>query len=123
MGEDGSFRSDTGPIEPAKMVYDETVDSLRGEPMRQIELEDELRVRFPARSEDFNEGFEVGAAAAMMAARTPYFTRWLSGRALAQAEALARSLRYRMKVLREDGDRKEVAFQTTAARPALKVVG
>ncbi len=90
--------------------------------MRQIELEDELRVRFPARSEDFNEGVEVGVAAAMMAAGTPWFSRSLSGNALAQVDALARKLRYRLTAGQREGDRIEVFFETTASKPALRVV-
>ena len=90
--------------------------------MRHIELEEHLRVRFPTRSEEFNEGVEVGVVAAMMAAGMPGFCRWLSRNAASQVEELARRLGYRITEQQRKGDRAEIAFQATFVRPALRVV-
>ena len=90
--------------------------------MRHIELEEHLRVRFPTRSEEFNQGVEVGVVAAMMTAGTPSFCRWLSRNATSQVEELARRLGYRITEQQRKGDRAEIAFHATFVRPALRVV-
>ena len=58
--------------------------------MRHIHLDDGLRLRFPARSEDFDQGVEIGMVAVLMDQGMREFSRWISRGNLGQIEAIAK---------------------------------
>jgi hypothetical protein len=89
--------------------------------MRQIEVEPGLNVRFPHREEAFDEGLEVGLLAAMMCQGVVRFTRTVAASSVAQIEALAKPLGYRV-VADVAGERAEVVLCSTALRPRLRLV-
>ena len=67
--------------------------------MRRIHVEDGLSVRFPGRSEEFNEGVEIGMLAVLMSSGQRGFTRWLSPANLEQARAIADRMGYRLTAM------------------------
>jgi hypothetical protein len=62
--------------------------------MRQIEILDDVRVRFPGRGPDFDLGIEVGAICVLMAQAEPVIRRSVSAEALEQLRPLAQRFRY-----------------------------
>ena len=90
--------------------------------MRRIHVEDGLSVRFPGRSEEFNEGVEIGMLAVLMSSGQRGFTRWLSPANLEQARAIADRMGYRLTAGEADGDLTEAIFRTGRARPKLTLV-
>jgi hypothetical protein len=102
--EGGSFENEAGAI------------------MRHIHLDDGIRLRFPSRSEDFDQGVEIGMLAALMDLKTPDFTRLISRANVDQIRSLADKFGYR--ILEGDGDDGwvEIAFTYGAIRPKLRLV-
>lgn len=90
--------------------------------MRHIQLEDQLRIRFPARGAEFDEGFEVGVMAALMAGGQPTITRFIGPDSLDQLRALAERLNYRLVAGEQEGDFVEVTLQSVSIRPKLRLV-
>jgi hypothetical protein len=90
--------------------------------MRHIMLGDELRLRFPGRSAEFDDGVEIGALAAAMDMGQLEFRSSLSPGNLDQARALAAPLGYHMVEGARHGDSVEVTFRSKSIRPALKLV-
>lgn len=91
--------------------------------MRHIQIEQDFSVRFPNRSNDFDEGVEVGMLAALMTLKTPVITRWIGGQTIEQVLTLAARLGYRVMAEDEwDGDRTKVTLMSTAVRPKLRIV-
>ena len=90
--------------------------------MRHIHLDDGLRLRFPARSEDFDQGVEIGMLAVLMDQGAREFTRWISRTNLDQARAIAKQLGYH--VVEGDGgsDWVSLCFRQGHAKPALRLV-
>jgi len=92
--------------------------------MRHIHLDEGLRLRFPGRSEDFDQGVEIGMIAVLMDQETPEFARWISRANLGQVEAIARQMGYR--VVEESGDEHwaELTFRhgSIKAKPHLRLV-
>jgi len=92
--------------------------------MRHIHLDEGLRLRFPGRSEDFDQGVEIGMVAVLMDQETPEFSRWISRANLGQVEAIARQMGYR--VIEEGGDEEwvELTFRhgLVKAKPNLRLV-
>ena len=89
--------------------------------MRHIHLADGLRLRFPGRNEDFDQGVEIGMLAVLMDLGTREFSRWISSENLDQARALARQLGYHVVEGGADGAWVEVVFRTGVARPQLRL--
>jgi hypothetical protein len=87
-----------------------------------MEIEPELRVRFPARGPDFDDGFEVGLVAAQMGMGGRLIERVVGASALPQLTALARAMSYRLVVRPVDADHVAVTAEPTHARPALRLV-
>lgn len=85
--------------------------------MRHIYLDDGLRLRFPGRSEDFDQGVEIGMVAVLMGEEIPEFSRWISRENLNQVEALARQLGYR--IVQGEGGKEwiEVTFRHRRIKP------
>lgn len=92
--------------------------------MRHIHLDDGLRLRFPGRSEDFDQGVEIGMIAVLMDQGLPEFSRWIARSNLSQVQAIAKQMGYRVE--QDDGDEEwvEVAFVygTVKAKPKLRLV-
>ncbi len=90
--------------------------------MRQIEIEDGLRIRFPGRDEEFDQGVEIGMLALLMDMGEREFTRWISNANLDQARALAKQLGYHVVEGNGDSEWTELVFRFGPARPKLKLV-
>lgn len=88
--------------------------------MRRIDVSDGLRVRFPSRGEEFDQGVEVGVIAALMSMELADFSRWISPHSVGQVRNLADKLGYRIIEGRAEGEWAEVTFQFGRARPAAR---
>jgi hypothetical protein len=92
--------------------------------MRHIHLDDGLRLRFPGRSEDFDQGVEIGMIAVLMDQGSPEFSRWIARSNLSQVEAIAKQMGYRAE--QDGGDEEWVevtfVFGTAKAKPTLRLV-
>lgn len=95
----------------------------RGPPiMRHIHLDDGLRLRFPGRSEDFDQGVEIGMIAVLMDQGMREFSRWISRGNLDQVRAIARQMGYHTVEGAANGDWVDLSFRHGQARPTLKLV-
>jgi len=92
--------------------------------MRHIHLDDGLRLRFPARSEDFDQGVEIGMVAVLMDQGTREFSRWISRGNLGQVEAIAKQMGYHIVEGNGDDEWAEVTFHYGQAKskPHLRLV-
>lgn len=90
--------------------------------MRTIYLEDDLRLRFPGRDDEFAEGFEVGMIAMLMSLGQAEISRRLSEESLEQAEVLALKLGYHLAERHQLDNGVEVTFRLGRARPKLRLV-
>ena len=90
--------------------------------MRHIHLADGLRLRFPGRNEDFDQGVEIGMLALLMDMGEREFRRWISTANLDQARALAKQLGYHVVESGSDGEWTELVFRFGQARPQLRLV-
>jgi hypothetical protein len=90
--------------------------------MRHIHLEDQLRIRFPGRSADFDEGVEVGMIAALMALKVPNVSRWIAASTGSQIRSLAEKFGYRVIIDEDGADWWHVTLTNAKARPQLRVV-
>jgi hypothetical protein len=93
-----------------------------GASMRHIHLADGLRLRFPGRSEEFDQGVEIGMLAVLMDLGDREFRRWISSANLAQARALAKQLGYHVVEGASDDEWTELVFRYGPARPKLQLV-
>jgi hypothetical protein len=90
--------------------------------MRSIYVEDGLRVSFPGRDEEFDQGVEMGIAIALMAAGQD-FTVWLSADSIEQASELAARMNFHTVTLGECGESRQIAFRRGSRGPThLKLV-
>ncbi|KQT65924.1 MULTISPECIES: hypothetical protein [unclassified Aureimonas] len=90
--------------------------------MRRIEVADELKVRFPARSAEFDDGFEVGMMALLMSRREAEFTRSVSTRIVDQCIELAGKLGYHLGEREESEETVRLTFRSRRSRPKLRLV-
>lgn len=90
--------------------------------MHHIHLTEGLRLRFPARSVDFDQGVEVGVLATLMSQDVAEFNRRISKANLGQVRALAEQFGYRLVEGEADEDAILLTFYSRAARPRLRVV-
>jgi hypothetical protein len=90
--------------------------------MRHIHLDEGLRLRFPGRSEEFDQGVEIGMLAVLMDQGGIEFTRWISRANLDQARALAKQLGYHTVEGNGDRDWVNLTFRQSQAKPALRLV-
>ena len=90
--------------------------------MRHIHLADGLRLRFPGRDENFNQGVEIGMLAALMETGTREFSRWIATANLEQVRALAKQLGYHVVAGSGNEEWTELLFRSGAARPQLRLV-
>ena len=89
--------------------------------MRQIQIAGQMRLRFPGRGADFDEGVEIGMMATLMALGEREIQRTLSAKAVEQLRPLAETLRYRLTTC-SDGDDVTVTLFSPAVRPKLRLV-
>lgn len=90
--------------------------------MRQIEVEDGLKLRFPGRDEEFDLGVEIGLLVAEFAAGRPEFTRSLANGNVEQARAVARQLGYYVRILGADETSSDISFSVRKRRPVLTLI-
>ena len=92
--------------------------------MRHIHLDDGLRLRFPARSEDFDQGVEIGMIAVLMDQEVREFSRWISRGNLSQVEAIAKQMGYHTVEVSGDQDWVDLTFRhgLAKAKPNLRLV-
>jgi hypothetical protein len=105
----------------AGSIYSEIEDA-GACPMRQIHLTEGTRVRFPGRTEEFDQGVEIGILAVLMDFGTPEITRPIASTNLEQARALADKLGYRLVEGAATGGQTTVILRRAQARPVLKLV-
>ena len=89
--------------------------------MRRIHLTADVTLRFPERSEDFDEGVELGILAAAMEFGTSDHA-WIGRGSREQARALVEKMGFRMVEGQYEGDWIEINLQPQSARPKLKLV-
>jgi hypothetical protein len=90
--------------------------------MRSIYVEHGLRVSFPGRDEEFDQGVEMGIAIALMAAGQN-FTVWLSADNIEQADELAARMNFHAVPLGACGESRQLGFRRGLQRPIhLKLV-
>ncbi len=91
--------------------------------MRQIYVDQDVRIRFRQRGAEFDDGVEVGILALLMAQGDPVITRWVSDSCFNQLKALAPQLSYRAvaEPSSEEGLVK-VTLTSSRVRPSLRVV-
>jgi len=90
--------------------------------MRHIHLDEGLRLRFPGRSEEFDQGVEIGMLAVLMDQGEREFTRWISRANLDQVRALAKQLGYHVVEGNGDKDWVNLIFRQGQAKPSLRLV-
>ena len=90
--------------------------------MRHIHLDEGLKLRFPGRSEEFDQGVEIGMIAALMQSQLREFSRWISAPNLDQVRALAERLGYRLVEGSSDEEWSQVTCRFGQARPQFRLV-
>jgi hypothetical protein len=90
--------------------------------MHHIHLAEGMRLRFPERSADFDQGVEVGIVAALLSQDPPEFSRRISNSNLGQVRALVEQFGYRLVEGAADEEFVELTFYNRTARPRLRVV-
>jgi hypothetical protein len=91
--------------------------------MRIIHIGDDVRLRFPGRDEQFDQGVEIGVVAALIEAGLIEFSRPIGEGSLDQARSLAGSMGYR--VVEEPAEEDGYVFATfsrASRRPQLRLV-
>jgi len=92
-------------------------------PVRKINIQDDLRIGFPGRSEAFSDGVEMGMLATLMSLGWTEFSRSISGHCLEQARALGEKLGYHICLEeREADDAVRLTFRDRTQRPKLRLV-
>jgi hypothetical protein len=90
--------------------------------VRQIELEDALKIRFASQPEEFDRGVEVGMVAAMMAAGVATFERTVSADVEEPVRRLAEKLGYRIVPNPLSEGKTRLRLARASLRPQLRVV-
>lgn len=90
--------------------------------MRSIEVEEKLRLRFPERDENFDDGVEIGLIVGLMTMAMPQINRMVSARVIDQLRNLAVRMGYRLVVEELQGESASVALVSTQIRPTLRLV-
>ena len=90
--------------------------------MRKLALADKLTLRFPSRSPDFDEGFEVGMMAALMSLNQTEFTRTIAAGSSEQLASVAQKLGYYLAESTESEQVVRVTFRSRRSKPRLRIV-
>lgn len=90
--------------------------------MRDIEIEDGLKIRFPDRDEQFVLGVEIGVLASLMGGGARSILRRISAANLEQVRRLAPKMGYRLEVEDSQGEWIYVRLNDKSVRPKLRVL-
>ena len=91
--------------------------------MRQIYVDEEIRIRFPQRGTEFDDGVEIGILVLMMTQGETVIERWVSSSCFPQVQALAPQFSYRVTAGGESPDGKVLLTLTSSrVRPRLRIV-
>lgn len=90
--------------------------------MRHIHLAEGLRLQFPRRTEEFDQGVEIGMIAMLMDLGTQDFTRWISTANLELTRSLAKKMGYHLVEGPTDTGLTKVTLRVGRARPKLQLV-
>lgn len=90
--------------------------------MRQIEILDDVRLRFPNRHDEFTVGVEVGAVAVLLALGDLPFQRRLSIEAINQLRPIAEFFGCSLVAVSDGSSTSQAIFASKALRPVLRVV-
>jgi len=90
--------------------------------MRYIHVDEGFRLRFKGRSEDFDQGVEIGIAVVLMDQGNLEFTRRVSKQNVEQVRSLADRMGYHIVDGDEDGEWVDLVFRSRAVRPKLRLV-
>lgn len=90
--------------------------------LRQIEVQSDLRVRFPTRGAEFDDGVELGMAMARMADFSPRVEVKLSAGSIEQLRQLAQRLSYRLSIEETEGEVTLAVLEPAHSRPRLRLV-
>lgn len=91
--------------------------------MWKINIQDDLRIRFPARDKVFAEGVEIGMLATLMSLGLREFGRTISKVNLDQARSLGEKLGFHAAAIEEDEPGfVRVTFRDRKQRAKLKLV-
>lgn len=90
--------------------------------MRHIQLAEGLRLRFPGRPEEFDQGVEIGIVAGLMAGSAGAFTHRIGVATLEQVQNLAERFGYHLVCDEADGDCIDVTFRRGRPRAKLTLV-
>ena len=91
--------------------------------MRYIHVDEGLRLRFPARDEEFAAGVEIGMLTVLMdLGLQAEFSRWIASSNVEQARSVAEKLGYRLVAGQSDGGWTHATFRFGKAPPKLEIV-
>lgn len=90
--------------------------------MRNIEILDHVRLRFPGRDTEFDLGVEVGSLSVLMAQEMPLIQRDLSAEAVEQLRPIAERFRYALVATPAGEGMMSVSLLHWSRRPLLRVV-
>jgi hypothetical protein len=90
--------------------------------MRQIEVIEGLRLRFPHRDSEFDDGLEIGLLLAAMARGDRRVARRMPGHLLEQVRKVAEACGYRLSASELAGDLVDIVLLAPGQRPRLAVV-
>lgn len=90
--------------------------------MRQIHLAEGTRLQFRRRTEEFDQGVEIGMIVMLMDLGTSDFTRWISTVNLDLTRTLAKKMGYDLVEGFPNGGLTEVTLRQGRPRPKLELV-
>ncbi len=90
--------------------------------MRNIEILDDVRLRFPGRDAEFDLGVEVGSLSVLMAQGMPLIQREVSPGAVEQLRPIAERFRYALVATASGDETMSVSLVHWSRRPLLRVV-
>lgn len=90
--------------------------------MRTIDVEHDLRIRFPERCGSFDEGVEVGLMMGKLSALPPEFEQTVAASTLEQAVKLAAGFGYAVAILQTDQDRLVLSVSRRRKRAQLRLI-
>jgi len=90
--------------------------------MRYIHVDEGFRLRFKGRTEEFDQGVEIGIAAVLMDQGNLEFTRRFSKQNVEQVRSLAERMGYHVIEAEDEGEWVDLVFRSSAVRPKLRLV-
>lgn len=122
MGETTANASREKTVPPAKQRPDKGHTEW-GTLMWKINIQDDLRISFPARDDSFSEGVEIGMLATLMSMGGAEFSRSVSLKGVEQAKRLGEKLGYHIAAMEpEEGEMVRLTFRERSQRARLTVI-